>query len=97
MGPKENGAHGGTPPLNPLARLAAVGTLSPKERDKNLPLPLQRDHCKTSSPSRLASLAPLDEEVLGGLILRCEGEARASKDEVAYYAMIPQAGEEARA
>jgi len=30
---------------------------------------------------------------LGGLILRCEGEARASKDEVAYYAMIPQTGE----
>ena len=38
----------------------------------------KRDHCKTSSPSRLATLAPLDEEVLGGLILRCEGEARAS-------------------
>ena len=29
---------------------------------------------------------------MGGLILRCEGEARASKDEVAYYGMIPQAG-----
>jgi len=53
----------------------------------------KRDHCKTSSPSRLATLAPLDEEVLGGLILRCEGEARASKDEVAYYAMIPETGE----
>jgi len=52
------------------------------------PLP-DRDHCKTSSPSRLATLAPLDEEVLGGLILRCEGKARASKDEAAYYAMIP--------
>jgi hypothetical protein len=58
------------------------------ERGPDSPLP-DWDRCKTSSPSRLATLAPLDEEVLGGLILRCEGEARASKDEVAYYAMIP--------
>ena len=47
------------------------------ERGPDSPLP-DWDRCKTSSPSRLATLAPLDEEVLGGLILRCEGEARAS-------------------
>jgi hypothetical protein len=29
----------------------------------------------------------------GDLILRCEGEARASKDEVAHYATIPLGGE----
>jgi hypothetical protein len=58
-----------------------------------------------SSPSRAASrppqdedaarrrtLAPQREEVSGDLILRCEGEARASKDEVK-YAMIPFTGE----
>jgi len=77
------------------------------------------DHCKTSSPSRIAlilselasspsraasrppqdedaarrrTLAPQREEVVGDLILRCEGEARASKDEVIYYAMIPYSG-----
>ena len=38
-------------------------------------------------------LTPQGEEVSGDLILRCEGEARASKDEVAYYAMIPETGE----
>jgi hypothetical protein len=36
----------------------------------------------------LAALAPQDEEVLGRLILRCEGEARASEDEVACYATV---------
>ena len=42
------------------------------------------------------ALAPQDDEEVFlrlGLILRCEGEARASKDEVTYYAMIPQVRE----
>jgi hypothetical protein len=40
--------------------------------------------------ARRRTLAPQGEEVVGDLILRCEGEARASKDEVAYYAMVPK-------
>src|SRR4026207_2195437 len=92
----------------------------PALRARGLHLSRLRDHCKTSSPSKIAlilselasspsraasrppqdedaarrtTLAPQREEVSGDLILRCEGEARASKDEVIYYAMIPQAGE----
>ena len=34
----------------------------------------------------------IHEEVLGDLILRCEGEARASKGEVAHYAKVPLRG-----
>ena len=73
--------------------MATLLSLHPLGLTPSPPSPAERDRCKTSSPSRLATLAPLDEEVLGGLILRCEGEARASKDEVAYYAMIPETGE----
>jgi hypothetical protein len=36
----------------------------------------------------LRSLLRQDEEFLGDLILRCEGEARALKDEVARYATV---------
>src|SRR4029079_50820 len=98
-----------------LARLP-----SPASRARGLHLSRLRDHCKTSSPSKIAlilselapspsraasrppqdedaarrrTLASQGEEVSGDLILRCEGEARASKDEVTYYAMIPQVRE----
>jgi hypothetical protein len=59
-----------------------VGHPHPARAHALADLSRKRDHCKTSSPSRLAALAPLDEEVLGDLrvlVLRCEGEARASK------------------
>src|SRR3954454_5695873 len=38
----------------------------------------------------LRSLLRMMRRFLGDLILRCEGEARASKDEVARYATLPQ-------
>src|SRR5689334_22883571 len=64
-------------PHPPIAE--ATGPPSPANSGERARFPLPDwDPCKTSSPSRLATLAPLDEEVLGGLILRCEGEARAS-------------------
>jgi hypothetical protein len=72
---------------------AAPTSPAPRAGEVKSPSPVCGTFAKTSSPSRLASLAPQDEEVLGDLILRCEGEARASKGEVAHYAKVPLAGE----